>query len=93
MAKAHARMLCASSDIRFSNNTIDWFSANANGSVTVDKFGSLGDQPGCQTDIDKDGVGDITVYRDNSSEWYIKNSSDKAMKKYSFGLPGDVPML
>ncbi len=76
-----------------SNNTIDWFSANANGSVIVDKFGSLGDQPGCQTDIDKDGVGDITVYREHSGEWFIKNSSDKAMKKYSFGLPGDVPML
>ncbi len=72
-----------------SNNLLQWFAALASGGAVVAEFGSLGDQPTCDRDFDGDGLGDLAVFRPQSGEWFVRNSSNQELTAYSFGLPGD----
>ncbi len=72
-----------------SNNLLEWYAARADGSVSVDVFGSLGDKPTCDRDFDGDGTGDLAVFRPHTGEWFVRFSSDSKLVNFSFGLQGD----
>lgn len=74
------------------NFTLDWYVATSSGAVVTKNFGSIGDTPHCNGDYDGDGRGDMRVFRNNSGEWFIKTSKTSKLKKYQFGLPGDIAL-
>jgi thermitase len=75
------------------SNSLEWFGVASDGSVEVSTFGSLGDQPGCRIDANGDGTQDLSIFRNNTGEWFIKNSSDETVLKIQHGLPGDIPLM
>jgi len=75
------------------NLHLSWYTAATNsGEVYVESFGLFGDTPHCNKDYDGDGTSDMGVFRNPTGEWYVKYSSDKQVRRFNFGLPGDIPL-
>lgn len=70
---------------------LDHYTATANGGVLVEAFGSLGDIPRCR-DFDGDGQDDVALFRPQSGEWFVRESTAGELRHYAFGLPGDLPL-
>jgi hypothetical protein len=73
-------------------NTLDWYVALDRGGAESLTFASLGDLPRCRADFDNDGHGDIAVFRPQSGEWFIRESSSNLLRAIQFGMPGDIPV-
>jgi thermitase len=75
------------------SHTLDWYGIRSDGSIEIANFGSLGDIPGCKLHTDNDTIPELSVYRNATGEWFIRDSSTNALRVHQHGLSGDIPML
>lgn len=68
-----------------------WYTVYSNGLGNVESFGSITDTPLCRQ-FAGDENDDKTVFRNWTGEWFVQPSGTKSVLRYSFGLPGDMPV-
>ncbi len=73
------------------DGTLTWYTALSDGLGQVEGFGSITDIPLCRQ-FGGDKNDDKTVFRVWTGEWFIQPSGTKSVLRYSFGLPGDIPV-
>jgi uncharacterized delta-60 repeat protein len=67
-----------------------WYINRSAQGLLVTQFGIATDRP-VAADYDGDGKSDIAVWRPTEGVWYIVNSSNGAIRTFSWGASGDIP--